>query len=207
MVMKSILINFTAFLVALPLYSLCYPTDKAENRLSHLWMKLVPTHMKIQYAGSMGNFSIGPGWAYGKRQQWETDLYIGYLNGHGNSIIHITSTLKQTYIPFDCNVSERLSIEPLTMGLYFNKVFGENFWQKLPERYPRGYYFWAVNTRINVFLGQSFTVKASKHKRRYLISGFYEFNTNDLYVISAINNRYIKLKDIVGLSFGIKYTF
>ena len=38
-----------------------------------------PIHYKIQFAGSIGVVSIGTGWTYGKKQQWETDIMLGFL--------------------------------------------------------------------------------------------------------------------------------
>jgi hypothetical protein len=160
--------------------------------------------MKLQFAGSMGMFSAGPGWFYGKRDQWETDFYIGFIPRINDSEGHITTTLKQTYTPFRFQVNDRFTIEPITTGVYINKIFGEYFWSRLPERYPRNYYFWAVNTRFHVFLGQAFSYRLGEHLLGKNISFFYEFNTNDLYLISAFGNKTIGLGDIVGLSFGIR---
>ena len=38
---------------------------------------LIPTHTKIQFAGNMGLLSFGTGWDYGRRNQWETDVFFG----------------------------------------------------------------------------------------------------------------------------------
>lgn len=42
------------------------------------WKKVVPTHVKLQYAGDMGVFAAGCGWDYGRKEQWETDFMIGF---------------------------------------------------------------------------------------------------------------------------------
>jgi len=104
-------------------------------------------------------------------------------------------------------LGEKFDLEPLTAGFYINKVFGQYFWQRLPDRYPKGYYFWALNTRFNVFLGEAITFRFSKYLSGDTLSLFYEFNTNDLYIISAINNDYLNIMDIINLSFGVKFTF
>lgn len=33
---------------------------------------------------------------------------------------------------------------------------------------------------------------------------YYELNTCDLYILSAVTNRYLKLRDILGLAIGLK---
>lgn len=58
---------------------------KYDNRVHHYrkaWGALIPTHIKIQYAGGMGMFSAGVGWDYGKHGQWETDLMFGFIAKH-----------------------------------------------------------------------------------------------------------------------------
>ena len=40
------------------------------------WADLIPTQFVIQNAGNMGIASMGLGWNYGGRKQWETDCLI-----------------------------------------------------------------------------------------------------------------------------------
>lgn len=171
------------------------------------WSKLIPTQLKIQYAGDMGFLSLGPGWDLGKKHRWEINTFVGFIRETNVSPTHITFTLKQTYKPFRVSLGEKFELEPLTAGFYITKVFGQYFWQRLPDRYPKGYYFWALNTRFNVFLGEAITFRFSKYLSGDTLSLFYEFNTNDLYIISAINNDYLNIMDIINLSFGVKFTF
>jgi len=179
--------------------------EKMVEKYKSRWVSLMPRQAKMQFAGSMGFLSAGPGWFYGKKNQWETDMYIGFIPNINNSEGHTTMTIKQTYTPFSVCVNDRLRFVPLTSGIYLNKISGEYFWSRLPERYPKNYYFWAVNTRFHIFLGQAFSFQLTEKTLGKELSFFYEFNTNDLYVISAIGNKSIGLKDIVSLSFGIRY--
>lgn len=180
-------------------------SDEDLQRIKGRWDRLMPKQSKLQFAGSMGMFSVGPGWYYGKYNQWETDWFIGFIPKMNSREAHLTTTLKQTYSPFKIAVDERFLIEPITASIYINKIFGQYFWSKLPEKYPKDYYFWAVNTRFSISVGQVFSYKLGDKFFGKDLSIFYEFNTNDLYVISAIGNKTIKFKDILGLSFGIRY--
>lgn len=177
-------------------------TGKTES----YWSRFIPDQAKFQFAGSMGMFSVGPGLSYGKKTQWETDLFIGYIPKIDNMKGHITLTLKQTYTPFRVTLNDKFSYEPLTAGIYMNKIFGKYFWEKLPSKYPRNYYFWATNTRFNVFIGQAVSFQPSKESARNW-SFFYEVNTNDLYILSAYGNNMIDLTDIINISFGLRYRF
>ena len=181
------------------------PHEKKLARYKYNWARLMPKQSKLQFAGSMGMLSVGPGWYYGKINQWETDWFIGFIPEIDDVKGHVTTTLKQTYTPFRIQLNDNLNFEPVTTGIYINKIFGEYFWSKLPEKYPKKYYFWAVNTRFHIFIGQSVALKLGERTLGKELSFFYEFNTNDLYLISAYSNKTIGIKDIVGFSFGIKY--
>ena len=181
--------------------------DQRAHRYRRKWLNLIPTHTKLQFAGNMGLLSVGVGWDYGKRNQWETDLLFGYLPKYGSSESKMTFTLKQNFIPWSHQVKETpFSFEPLTCGLYFNTVFGEEFWVSEPDRYPKGYYGFSSKIRIHVFMGQRLTYDISARKRSFAkqLTLFYEVSTCDLYLISAITNKYLKPRDYLCLSFGVK---
>ena len=117
--------------------------SKYDNRVHHYrdaWGALIPTHFKLQYAGGMGMLSAGIGWDYGKRGQWETDLLFGFIAKHSSRRAKMTMTLKQNFIPWSVYLGKGFSLEPLTTGIYFNTVFGSEFWNHQPDRYPSGYY-------------------------------------------------------------------
>ena len=112
--------------------------DKRIHRFRKGWNSLIPTHNKIQYAGNMGMFSFGTGWDYGKRDQWETDLFFGFIPKHDSHRAKMTMTLKQNYMPWSLELGKGFSTEPLACGIYFNTVFGHEFWVHEPSRYPEG---------------------------------------------------------------------
>ena len=113
--------------------------DRRVRRYRRHWAALIPTHTKLQFAGNMGLLSFGFGWDYGKRNQWETDLLFGFVPKYESDKAKATFTLKQNYIPWSLQIKEsRFSAEPLACGLYFNTVFGDEFWVSEPERYPKG---------------------------------------------------------------------
>lgn len=179
---------------------------KRIHRYRTNWERLIPTHTKLQFAGNMGLFSIGSGWDYGKRNQWETDIFLGFLPKYDSQDNKITMTLKQNYMPWSLELGRGFSTEPLSCGLYFNTVFGDDFWVQEPDRYPKGYYGFSSKIRANIFLGQRVTYEiASRHRiRAKAITLFYEISSSDLYIVSAFTNSYLRPKDYLSLSFGIK---
>lgn len=182
--------------------------DERVDRYKTRWEALIPSYTKVQFAGSMGLISVGTGWDYGRNNQWETDLLVGFVPKYTTDHNKITFTLKQNFIPWRVPLKNRhLVFEPLTTGLYINTVTGGEFWVNEPDKYPSSYYSFSTKLRVNVFLGQRFTYNLNADKRRFFksVTGFYEVSTNELYMISAFQNKYLKLTDIMHLSLGIKF--
>lgn len=182
--------------------------DEKVEKYRSLWSRLIPTHHKLQFAGSMGLISAGVGWDYGKKNQWETDLLLGYLPRFHGDEGHVTITLKENYIPWRMKIRHsRWMLEPFTVSLYINKIFGEEFWTKEPARYPDRYYNVATNLRFNIAFGQRINFKVKPVGLSNQVGFFYEINTNDLYLVSLFTNKYLQLQDIFSLSLGIKFQF
>ena len=80
--------------------------DRRVHRYRKRWEALIPTHTKIQFAGNMGLLSLGTGWDYGKRNQWETDVFLGVLPKYQSDCTKLTFTLKQNYIPWSLQIKE-----------------------------------------------------------------------------------------------------
>lgn len=194
---------------------LCFAGTQAQTRhdeklekYKSFWAKLIPSHHKLQYAGSMGLMSFGIGWDYGKKNQWETDFFVGYLPKFDGKEGHVTLTLKENYIPWKIDFGKkRWMLEPFTVSLYINKILGDEFWTKEPPRYPDRYYGVATNLRFNLAFGQRVNFKVKPIGLSNQVGVFYEVNTNDLYVISYFTNKYLSLTDIFSLSIGIKFQF
>ena len=181
--------------------------DLRMHRRREYWAELIPTQFIMQYAGNMGFMSIGIGWDYGKHKQWETNLMFGYLPKISSHRGKLTMTLKENYLPWSMYLKQGWMLEPLSCGLYLNTVFGSEFWDNQPSRYPDKYYE-PLNTkvRIHVFLGQRITKIIPANKRKFLksISAFYEVSACDLYLRLLVMEKKVRLQDIMCLSVGIK---
>lgn len=185
------------------------PSTRYERRVYRRhknWARIIPTYGKMQFAGNMGLLSFGTGWDYGKKNQWETDLLFGFIPKYSSKKAKITMTLKQNYMPWDLDLGKRFSIEPLACGLYLNTVFGDQFWVHEPDRYPEGYYGFSNKIRIHIYMGQRLTYDIDPRFRisAKSVTFFYEISTCDLYLISAVTNRYLRPRDYLSLSFGLK---
>lgn len=183
--------------------------DRRIEKYQNQWIKLIPTHTKMQYAGGMGLISLGAGWDYGKNNQWETDVFLGFLPRYSTKENKITFTLKQNYIPWkvDLGKDNDFFLEPMACGLYINTILNGDFWVSEPDKYPNGYYSFSTRMRFNIYIGQRIGYKIPENKRFFAksISLFYELSTNDLYMVSAFSNPYLKPTDYLRLSFGVKF--
>lgn len=181
--------------------------DLRVHRYRQHWAALIPTQFVLQNAGNMGVVSAGIGWSYGKRGQWETQLLFGYVPKYQSARGKLSMTLKENYIPWSLSLGKGVSVEPLSASLYLNTVYGHEFWQSQPGRYPDKYYE-ALSTklRLNVAAGQRFTyvIPRNRRKRVKSISLFYEIGTCDLYLRSLFIDGNHGLSDILGLSLGVK---
>ena len=183
--------------------------DKRVLRYRKHWAALIPTQFVIQNAGNMGMVSAGIGWHYGKRRQWETHLLWGYIPKHESTRGKLTMTLKENYIPWSIDLKRGWSIEPLSASIYLNTntVYGHEFWKSQPNRYPDDYYqFMSTKFRLNIALGQQITwqIPTEKRRRHQSVTLFYEVSTCDLYIRAKVLEHSIPLKDIIGLSIGVK---
>lgn len=190
------------------------PLSRYERRVLRYktgWANLMPDYSKVQFAGGMGVLSAGVGWAYRRKDKWETDVFFGFLPRFQGKEGHATFTLKENFYPWKIklNHEDRYStwtLEPFSVSLYINKIFGDGeFWTRQPERYPDKYYILATNLRFNLSFGQRLNFALKNPRFANTVSFFYEVGTNDLYVICAIQNRTLKLHDIFSLSLGLKF--
>ena len=180
--------------------------DNRIHRYRRYWGALIPTQTVLQTCGNMGLFSFGVGWDYGKHRQWETQLLFGYIPKYDSNNAKMTMTLKQNYIPWSVTMGHGWAFEPLECGLYFNTVFGSDFWTKQPSKYGSGYYPFSTRIRPNIFVEERFTVDVPENRRKFVksVTFFYELSTNDIYFMRFYRNGSAGFWDVFGLSLGIK---
>ena len=183
--------------------------DKNVLRYRRHWDVLMPTSGVIQFCGNMGVVSFGIGWAYGKRRQWETQLLLGYIPKFDSDDEKWTMTIKENYIPWHKPMGKGWTFEPLECSLYFNTVFGHDFWTKQPTKYESGYYPFSTRIRPNIAFGERFKydVPHNKRKRIKSVTFFYELGTNDIYALRFFRNGNAGFWDVFGLSLGAKVQY
>jgi len=185
------------------------PYDRRVLNYRKHWDVFIPTSGVIQVCGNMGIVSMGIGWAYGKRRQWETQLLLGYIPKFDSDDEKWTLTLKQNFIPWKKPMGKGWTFEPLECSLYFNTVFGHDFWTKQPTKYESGYYPFSTRIRPNLAFGERFKydIPHNKRKRIKSITFFYELGTNEIYALRFFRNGNAGFWDVFGLSLGVKVQY
>lgn len=171
-------------------------------------INLRPACVSCQTGGGMGVISAGPGWRYGAKQRWETELFVGFIPEDDSKSAKATFAIKENFVPWQVRVSDRFTFEPLTSSLYFTTIASKRFWVRQPGRYPSGYYGLPTKIRTNIAIGQRLKWHLPKPESFCRsISVYYEIGTCDIYALSAAGNSEIKLHDRLQLCIGMKLTF
>lgn len=196
--------------------------ERRLKRYHNFFHSLVPDFLRVQFAGSTGLINVGSGWAYGSRNQHETDVMVGYVPKYDKDTHLLTLTLRQTFVPWTRRLSAgtvpdgttvghpSLTFQPLSCGIFVNSVLDSDYWTREPDRYPgTDYYSFSSKLRLHIFIGQRYTYHIPR-SRRFLcrqVSIVWELSTCDLYLISKIVNKSLHMHDILSLSLGLKYDF
>jgi hypothetical protein len=182
-------------------------TNKKDKNLK-LLSKIIPAYYKLQYAGSMGMFSIGCGWEYSKKK-FETEVFAGFAPTPSSRPTLLTFTLKENYIPLHVQLNNAMALTPFITGIYFNAIVNDtDLFYLNPNRFPKGYYWHSEKIRTNIFAGQQIEFKLEKRiigiKKLNL---YYEVSTHDLLLTQLATNNNLKPKDylILSLGFGISF--
>ncbi|GEM_PF-142285 len=179
------------------------------ERYRNLWNALIPDHGILQYAGSMGAVSTGFGWEYGYYggfRHFSTDIQLGLIPKFSDASARWTLTLKEDFYPAFIHLGRGFYFLPVTSGMYITTVFGSDYWTKEPDKYPKGYYWFSTRCRLNAYIGEEITWVIPDHRRRFAaaVALFYELSVNDFGLVQYASNSYLKLKDILHLSVGLR---
>ena len=166
--------------------------------------RLLPDHVKVQYAGGIGFTSVGLGYQ-SRNDRLEGDFYYGYVpKSVGGVYIHTVSS-KLTWHPIKKIALKSVEFRPLSAGVTLSYTFGKQYFLFWPENYPYTYYDFPTALHTGVFIGGRVD-KPFKSGRR--VGLYYELGSNDREITSFIQNgRSLRLTDILNLALGIRTSF
>ncbi|WP_016777526.1 hypothetical protein [Anaerophaga thermohalophila] len=161
-----------------------------------------PSHVKVQYAGSVGFISVGAG--YRLWDIYEPTLMYGYLSesmGGSNVSVHTISLKNSFYL----TSSPWLGHFWPRVGLLINWGNTKNTFRKLPPHYPEKYYF-QNKMHLAPFWGGEWHFHI-KDKHLSGIGIYFEFSALDAYLLEAVRTDYVRMTDIWSLGIGISFYF
>ncbi|RSK37567.1 hypothetical protein [Hymenobacter metallilatus] len=163
-----------------------------------------PSHVVLQTGGGLGMIAGGAGFSL--KDRLDLDILIGYVpEKYAGSALSLVSA-KLLYSPWTLPLRDKLTLKPLSVGGYFSYTHG-TINDEEPDQYQPGYYWFSTDTRVGPLLGSrlSYALPATASGRSRSLSAYYEFGTNDLYIVSYVQNRRgLSPADILTLSLGLK---
>lgn len=167
---------------------------------------IIPHHASLQFAGSMGMFSAGFGYASSTDRN-HLDINLGYVPSFYSSDDLYVITLKVTHAFWKTRmINENMGFTPFTSGIFITYTLGKNF--SWPARYPDGYYWWSESVRPNIFVGGNVQYIIPNSIKVRKVTLYYELGTNELKVVSYIKNAStLPFRQILQLGIGVKTTF
>ena len=174
-----------------------------ENSNTQAWYH--PSHIKLQYAGNIGYFSLGLGKQY-LDNRLALEVFYGYARASKAGTKINTIALKNAYY-WPANLS---FIGPNNLNIYL----GLNLFYALDVRETNapgclrdddGYPCNSIH--IMPYVGAEFINSSFTTKSNILPDGVYwEIGVLDLFLVDYYHNRsYLSLKDIVNMSVGFKW--
>ena len=156
---------------------------------------IIPDHLKVQYAGSIGYLSVGAGYEWAKKKL-HGDLYYGFVpESVGGVNIH-SLTAKLTWLPLS-TIKKDIKIDWLTAGLLINYAFGRRYHLFSRTKYSFVYYGFPTAAHMAVFAGGAISKKR--------LGLYYEFGTTDRDLVSYVNNKKaIGFFEIINIGIGAR---
>jgi hypothetical protein len=167
----------------------------------------VPDFFVIQHAGSIGFFSAGVGYdVFESKARFSTHFGTVPLNRGG--ILNVVSA-KLFFKPTTLTVWNRVKFNPVDVGIMGSYHYGDDFETRWPEGvHPKGYYWWHPALRAHIGMESSLTYECKKGHAFRSLTGYIEFNTNELYLVSFIQNvQTVSAWDIIKIGAGARIHF
>lgn len=167
----------------------------------------LPDFGVIQYAGSIGYFSAGLGYdVFKSKARFST--HFGYVPKKQGGNLNVLA-IKLLFKPVSLRLGNRLQMNPVDFGLMGSYHYGDNFETRWPEGvHPKGYYWWNPALRAHLAMETSVTYEFRKEFAFRSIMGYLEFNTNELYFISLIQNiKTVNAWDVIKIGAGTRVNF
>ncbi len=168
--------------------------------------KAIPDYAILQYAGSIGAYSIGFGYKFGKKKRLALEgIYSNTPKFQGTESLDAI-TCKFFYQAFDTisipKVKPALYWTPLRIGSGVSYIADSHFFSfKTDLPYESGYYWHKTGLRA-LALFQSELALSLKSKHISSVSTYFEANIQDLYITLYVADRDFTFMDMIRFGIG-----
>jgi hypothetical protein len=185
--MKKFIIVFTCSIIVCS-------TCLAQQRKG--MARLIPQHLKLQFAGSIGFISAGFGYE-SPNKKFQGDFFYGYVpESVGGVTIH-SVTGKFTWIAVSKEYSRAWRVDFLMAGVLANYAFGKQYFLFSPDNYPYKYYGFPTALHAGIFLGSAVT------KKKWGL--YYEVGSTAKDLLSYVKNtRSLRFDEILNIGIGTR---
>ncbi|MGV3509329.1 MAG: hypothetical protein ACO1N7_08580 [Sphingobacteriaceae bacterium] len=170
---------------------------------------LIPKHISIQHAGSIGYLSIGAGYDLFRNKRGSLEFVYGHVPKSKGGPLNIVS-IKFAYRPFEVKITDGIQFYPINPGLFLSYHFGDQFDISFDhQQYEKSYYGWSTAIRGHISVSNEIKLDASAIKLKH-VKLYSEFNVSDLYLASFFfknNSKWLSPGDIIKLGIGVKVGF
>lgn len=181
----------------------CLTTARLHAQQRH---GLLPDYLNMQYAGSVGWLSVGIDYDI-LHEKGRLGARYGYIPKSQGGPLSLVST-SFFYEPWTIPLTSQLSLNPVEVGVKMSYHFGDRFYTQLPSRYPEGYYWWKSALRFHLATQTAVTWKLADPNKIKSVTGYVELNTNELYLVSYIQNtRALRLSEVIKAGVGVRLKF
>lgn len=172
---------------------------------------LIPDNAIVQFAGSIGYFSVGAGYDLFKNKRGILDFNYGYVPASKGGELNIV-TAKIAYRVYEIKLKEWGKFYPFIPGLFLSYTFHPELSYRFNRnRYHPDYYHWSEAMRPHLSIANEIEFNGEKLLKGSgikAVSVYTEFNTNDYYLINYFQNTSeLNLGDIFKLGIGLRLKF
>jgi hypothetical protein len=166
-----------------------------------------PDFAVVQYAGSIGYLSGGLGYDL-FQNRGRASVHFGSVPRSEGGPLNILSG-KIIGEPWTIAITEKITINPLDVGLMLSYHMGENFKTNVPDLLAeRNYYWWHTNLRVHLITETSISVEMEPNRFFRKFTAYIELNSNDLYMVSYFANAStLKPHELIKAGVGIRLNF
>ncbi|WP_342327354.1 hypothetical protein [Pedobacter sp. FW305-3-2-15-E-R2A2] len=172
---------------------------------------LIPDNAIVQFAGSIGYFSVGAGYDLFKNKRGILDFNYGYVPASKGGELNIV-TAKFAYKAYEIKLKDWGKLYPFNPGFFLSYTFHPELSYRFNRnRYSSDYYRWSEALRPHLSIASEIEFNGEKLMKGSgikAVSLYTEFNTNDYYLINYIQNTSsLTLADIFQLGIGLRLKF